>query len=57
VVIVVLHQSRNWNSPFSTWTLDYVVYSYVAVLLVLAVILVVPALIGGTWWLRRELRS
>lgn len=55
--VVKIYLDGNWNSPFATWTFDYLIYSYLVALLAIVVIFLVPALIGGTWWLRRELRS
>lgn len=54
--IVKVYLDGNWDSPFSTWSFDYLVYSYLVVLIVLLAIFGIPAVIGGTWWLRRELR-
>jgi hypothetical protein len=55
--VLKVYLDGNWNSPFSTWTFDYLVYSYVAVLLVVAAVFLIPALVGGTWWLHREIKD
>jgi hypothetical protein len=55
--VIKVFTDGNWNLPFSNWTFDYLVSSYVIVLVVIAIIFAVPILIGGTWWLRREIRS
>lgn len=53
--IIKIFIDGNWNSPFSTWTFDYLVYSFVLALISVAIIIGIPAIIGGIWWLRREL--
>ena len=55
--IVKIYLDGNWNTPFATWTLDYLVYSLVLAFIVILIIIGVPGLIGGTWWLSRELRK
>ncbi|MDD1770459.1 MAG: hypothetical protein LUO79_05170 [Methanomassiliicoccales archaeon] len=57
VFVIKIYTDGNWNLPFSNWTVDYVVNSYVLAIVVVAIIVAVPILIGGTWWLRREIRS
>ncbi len=54
--LIKIWTDGNWNKPISTMTFDYLVYSFVLVLIVIALIFGIPALIAGTWWLRRELR-
>ena len=44
----------NWDMAFSAWSFDYLVYSWVVALISVLVVLGIPALVGGTWWLRRE---
>lgn len=46
-----------WNSPISTFTLDYVVGSLVLILVLGVIILGIPAAIGLTWWIRRETKK
>ena len=55
--VLKVYLDGNWNLPFSNWTFDYLVDSYVWILLVLAALFAIPALIVGSWWLRREIRS
>ncbi len=47
----------NWNVPIASWTLDYVVNSLVLILVWIAIILGIPAVIGLTWWIRREIKK
>ncbi len=54
--LIKIWADGNWNQPISTMTFDYLVYSFITVLIVIAVIFGIPALIAGSWWLRREMR-
>jgi hypothetical protein len=47
----------NWNVAIATWTLDYVVYSMLSILVWVLVILGIPIAIGIIWWLRREMKK
>ena len=47
----------NWNVPFATWTFDYLVYSYLWVLLWVLIIFGIPMAIGGIWWIRHEMKK
>ena len=47
----------NWNIPVSTFTLNYVVGSIIEIFVLLAVVIGIPSVIFGTWWVRREMRK
>ena len=47
----------NWNVAIATWTLDYVVYSMLSILVWGLVIFGIPAAIGIIWWLRHEMKK
>jgi hypothetical protein len=47
----------NWGVPIATWELDYYVYSCLWALVVIAVIVGIPVLIGATWWIRHEMNK
>ncbi|MGD1060197.1 MAG: hypothetical protein ABR879_01920 [Methanomassiliicoccales archaeon] len=57
VFIIKIYADGNWNTPFSTWTFDYLVYSFIVALIAIVVIIGVPMLIGGVWWLHREMKA
>jgi len=46
----------NWSVPVANWTFNYVVYSLVWVFVWIAVIVGIPLLLCGIWWLRREMK-
>ncbi|HEV2225436.1 MAG TPA: hypothetical protein VGR56_01375, partial [Nitrososphaerales archaeon] len=46
-----------WNTPISSFTLDYVVGSMFTILLWGLVIVGIPAAIAATWWLTRGTRK
>jgi hypothetical protein len=47
----------NWNVAFATWTLDYVVYSMLWILIWILVIFGIPIAIGVIWWMNREMKK
>ena len=47
----------NWNVAIATWTLDYVVYSMLTILVWILVIFGIPIAIGIIWWIRREMKK
>ena len=46
-----------WNVPIAAFTLDYVVGSLITILVWGIVILGIPAAIGLTWWISREMKK
>lgn len=57
VFIIKVYLDGNWNVPFATWTFDYLVYSYLWALIWILIIFGIPILLGGTWWIRREMKK
>jgi drug/metabolite transporter superfamily protein YnfA len=57
VFIIKVYLDGNWNVPFATWTFDYLVYSYLWALLWILIIFGIPILLGGTWWIRHEMKK
>jgi hypothetical protein len=55
--IIKVYIDGNWNVPFATWTFEYLIYSYLLVLLWMALLFGIPLFIGGTVWLYRELKK
>lgn len=55
--LVLVYLDGNWDVPFSTWTFDYLVYTGLTAVLWIVVIFGIPLLIGGVWWLHREIKS
>ena len=53
--LIKVYVDGNWNVAIATWTFNYVVYSLVWVLVWIAVIIGIPLLLGGIWWVRREM--
>jgi hypothetical protein len=47
----------NWNVAFATWTLDYVVYSMLWILIWILIIFGIPVAIGVIWWIRHEMKK
>jgi len=54
---IKVYVDGKWNVAIGTFTVNYVVYSVVTILLWTLVIFGVPAAIALTWWLRKELRK
>jgi hypothetical protein len=47
----------NWNVAIGTWTLDYVVYSVLWILIWILVIFGIPGAIAAVWWIRHEIKK
>jgi hypothetical protein len=54
--IIKVYVDGNWNVAFATWTFNYVVYSLIWVVVWIAVIAGIPLVLGGIWWLRRQMK-
>ena len=46
----------NWDVPIASFTVNYVVGSFITILVWVAVIFGIPAAIVGIWWQRRKMR-
>ena len=57
VFIIKIYLDGNWNVAFATWTFDYLVYSCLWALIWVLIIFGIPIVIGGTWWLHREMKK
>ena len=55
--ILKVYLDGNWNIPFASWTFDYLVYSYLTIIIWMAVIFGIPLLIGAIWWIHREMKK
>jgi len=55
--LLKVYLDHNWNTPFSTWTVDYVVDSYLWALAWILIIVAIPLAIGGLWWLSKAERA
>ena len=47
----------NWSKAFAEWKFDYLIHSYLTVLLWVLIIFGIPILIGVAWWLRHEMKT
>jgi hypothetical protein len=52
-----IYLDGNWNTPISSFKLNYVVGSVITILLWAAVIFGIPIAIGMTWWASRMLKK
>jgi len=57
VFIIKVYLDGNWDVPFATWAFDYLVYSYLWALIWILIIFGIPILLGGTWWIGREMKK
>ncbi len=55
--LLKIYLDGNWNKPISSMSFDYLVYSFVTAVIAIAIIFGIPALVAGTWWMRRVLRT
>jgi len=56
-LIIKVYIDGKWNTPFATWTFDYLVYSILWIFIAIVIIVGIPLALGGTWWLRREMKK
>lgn len=54
---IKVYLDGNWGVAISTWKFDYLVNSWVTVIIWIAVIFGIPILIGGIWWLHHEMKK
>ncbi len=47
----------NWNVAIGSWTLDYVVYSILWIIIWIVIIFGIPAAIVAIWWISHEMRK
>jgi hypothetical protein len=57
VFIIIVYLDGKWNTPFSTWSFDYLVYTWLWALIWVSIIVGIPMILGGTWWLHREIKN
>lgn len=55
--LAIVYLDGYWEVPFSSWTLDYLVYTCLTAVVGVLAVVGIPLAIGGLWWLRREMRS
>jgi len=55
--IIKVYLDGNWNVPFASWTFDYLVYSYLWVIIWMVIIFGIPLVIGTVLWLHREMKK
>ena len=55
--VLKVYLDGNWSKPFAEWKFDYLIHSYLTVLLWLLIIIGIPILIGGVWWIRHEVKK
>jgi len=56
-LIIKVYFDGKWNTPFATWTFNYLVYSILWVIIGIVIIFGIPIALGGTWWIRREMKK
>ncbi len=57
VFCIKVYIDGNWHVPIATFTLDYVVGSMITILVWGLIIFGIPAAIGLTWWVNREMKK
>jgi hypothetical protein len=54
--VLKVYWDGNWSKPFADWNIDYLIHSYLTVLLWLLIIFGIPILIGVAWWIHHEMK-
>jgi hypothetical protein len=55
--VIKIYLDGNWDTPFATWTFDYLIYSCITAFIWIIIIFGIPILIGVTLWLRYEIKK
>jgi hypothetical protein len=55
--IIKIYLDGNWNVAFATWTFDYLVYSCIIAFIWVLIIIGIPIVIGGTWWILYQVKK
>ena len=54
---IKVYVDGNWNTTISSYTLNYIVGSFVTILIWIAVVFAIPAIVGLVWWIRHEMNK
>jgi hypothetical protein len=57
VFVIKVYVDGNWGVPFATWKFDYLVFSYLWALFWVLIIIGIPMLIGGSWWIFSQMKK
>ena len=57
VFCIKVYLDGNWGLAFGQWKFDYLVWSWLWALFWIVIIVGIPILIGGSWWLRHEMKK
>jgi hypothetical protein len=57
VFCIIVFTDGNWNLAFGTWTLDYLVYTYLWALILVLLVFGIPMALGLIWWIRHEMKK
>ena len=55
--IIKVYIDGNWNIPFAMWKFDYLVYSYLWVIIWMVIIFGIPLVIGAIWWIHHGMKK
>ena len=55
--IIKIYFDGNWGVPFATWEFDYLVYSWVWSMIWVLIIIGIPMLIGGVWYIHHIMKK
>ena len=57
VFCILVYLDGKWGVAISTWELNYLVYTCLWALFWIAIIIGIPAIIGGIWWIHHEMKK
>jgi len=50
VFCIKVNMDGRWNMPFGTWSVDYLVSSYLTAIVWILAVIAIPAIIVAIWW-------
>ena len=57
VFVIKVYLDDNWTKVFAEWKFDYLVESYLWAVIIVLIIIGIPILLGGAWWISTKMKK